>query len=392
MLKKWLDKLDLHLLFIVFLLAIVSFMTLSAGYEMNFTNENYTYKQVAFYIISIVLFFIITVIDLDIIKNLTYSIYFICLFLLLGILLFTGSISKEINGALGWYIIGSVSIQPAELMKFAFILMLAKLLDTHQYQKDSLANELFLIGKMVLCLIPIMVILFYYPDLGNMLTHLSIFVCMVFVSKIRLRTIFTFILSIPMIVGGALVYLYIRFESFFFNQIIGLLPDHVASRFYGWLRPEDYPDSAHQMIQAMTHIGAGNISGYEFAEDYNPEVPLAYSDMIFSVVGAVFGFIGSAFVIMLYLLLIYKIVTISLSYHEDYGKYLGAGITGFILFQVFQNIGMSVGLLPITGVSLPFISYGGSSLITVMVTLGLVMNMKVNTKKYMFGNESTLEQ
>lgn len=393
MIKNWLDKLDLHFLFIIFLLAIVSFMTLSAAYEMNFTNENYTYKQIFFYIFSIVLFFIVTVIDLDIFKHFTYYIYFICLVLLLGIILLAGTdYSAEINGALGWYQIKSVSIQPAELMKFGFILMLAKLLDSHKYKKDSLGNELFLIGKMVLCLIPIMVILFFYPDLGNMLTHLSIFVCMVFVSRIRLRTIITFILSVPTIVGGALVYLYFRNENYFFNNVLGLLPDHVASRFYGWLRPEDFPDSAHQMTQAITHIGVGNISGYEFANDYKPEVPLAYSDMIFSVVGAVFGFMGSAFVIMLFLLLIYKVVTISLSYHENYGKYIGAGITGFILFQVFQNIGMSVGILPITGISLPFISYGGSSLITVMVTLGLVMNMKVNAKKYMFTTESSLDQ
>lgn len=391
MIKKWLDKLDIHLLFIIFLLAIMSCMTLTAAYELNFTNENYTYKQVAFYIISIVLFFILTIIDLDMIKYFSSYIYFICLLLLVGIIFLTGSISKELNGALGWYIIGPVSIQPAELMKFGFIIILAKILDNHKYKKNNLGNELVLICKMVLCLLPIMITLFFYPDLGNMLTHLSIFICMVFVSNIRFRTIFTFILSIPMTLGATFVYIYFRYESFFFNHILGLLPDHVASRFYGWLKPEEYPQSAHQMIQSITHIGAGNINGYKFAKDYNPEIPLAYSDMIFSVIGSVFGFIGSAFLIMLFLLLIYKVVTISLSYHENYGKYLGAGITGYILFQVFQNIGMSVGILPITGVALPFISYGGSALITAMVTLGLVMNMKVNGRQYMFRNESALD-
>src|SRR5690606_29627909 len=131
MIKKWLDKLDIHLLFIIFLLAIMSCMTLTAAYELNFTNENYTYKQVSFYIISIVLFFIITIIDLDMIKYFSSYIYFICLLLLVGIIFLTGSISKELNGALGWYIIGPVSIQPAELMKFGFIIILAKILDNH---------------------------------------------------------------------------------------------------------------------------------------------------------------------------------------------------------------------------------------------------------------------
>lgn len=133
----------------------------------------------------------------------------------------------------------------------------------------------------------------------------------------------------------------------------------------------------------MTAIGSGQLYGKGLNENtvYLPE---AHTDFIFAVIGEQFGFIGTSIVVAIYFMLIYRIIHTAIESNDPFGTYLCVGIVGMFTFQIFQNIGMTIGLLPITGIPLPFISYGGSSLLTSMLTIGLVLNVASRTRKYMF--------
>src|SRR5690606_11238765 len=142
----------------------------------------------------------------------------------------------------------------------------------------------------------------------------------------------------------------------------------------------------YQLIQALLAIGSGRLIGRGFdqgvqARGYIPEV---HTDFIFAVIGEEFGFVGASVLIAIYFILIYRLVQIALSCNDQFGSYLVSGIIGLFVFQVFQNIGMTIGLMPITGLALPFISYGGSALLTNMMAMGLVLNVHMRSKSSMF--------
>ncbi len=134
----------------------------------------------------------------------------------------------------------------------------------------------------------------------------------------------------------------------------------------------------------MLAIGSGQLFG-KGVSDMQVEVPERHTDMIFTAVAEQFGFIGSSVVVILFFLLIYRLIHIAVQSNDSYGSYLVTGIVGMFAYQIFQNIGMSIQLLPITGLPLPFLSYGGSSTLTYMLAIGIVLNVHSRTKEYMFG-------
>jgi cell division protein FtsW (lipid II flippase) len=180
---------------------------------------------------------------------------------------------------------------------------------------------------------------------------------------------------------ASLVYTFFAFPVFFREHI---LDEYQLNRFYGWLAPYEYSNAqGFQLIKSLLAIGSGELSGKGFM---NTEVflPESHTDFIFAVIAEQFGFIGASVVISLFFLLIYRMIHIALECNDPYGSYLCAGIIGMMTFQVFQNIGMTIGLLPITGLPLPFVSYGGSSLATYMLAIGIILNVRSRTKKFLF--------
>lgn len=134
-------------------------------------------------------------------------------------------------------------------------------------------------------------------------------------------------------------------------------------------------------------IGSGRLLGNGFQNgvmNQSGRVPEVHTDFIFTVIGEEFGFIGAAILLIIYFLLIYRMVIIALNCKDRFGMYMIAGVIGLFTFQIFQNIGMTIGMMPITGLTLPFISYGGSSLLTSMIAVGMVMNVHIHTKEYLF--------
>ncbi|WEG10922.1 FtsW/RodA/SpoVE family cell cycle protein [Pullulanibacillus sp. KACC 23026] len=383
--KTFSNRFDYSLLFMIFLLFCISCLALYTAQVQHLVNGNYLLQQIIWYVIALPILALGIFVDLDIYKRLSLYIYLFCLVLILGILIAPNSIAPELNGAKGWYRIGPFSIQPTEFMKIGFIFMLSQLISKHsenpKYDRDRFRDECILIGKMLLALLPLGYLTKELPDMGSLLVYAFIFFSVLIVSTVRFRTILLF-MSPVVILLGACVYAYLAHPHFFFNTILGALPSYQAERFYGWLDSSHYTNSeGYQLQQALVTIGSGQIYGNAVGSSL---VPYAYSDFVFAIIGGAYGFLGSAVLIIIFFIIMYRIVIISMAYQDYYGQLVCAGIIGMIGFQLFQNIGMTVGLLPITGLSLPFISYGGSSLVINVFAIGLVLNIKLNTRKFMF--------
>ena len=153
-----------------------------------------------------------------------------------------------------------------------------------------------------------------------------------------------------------------------------------------WLKPDqDTSNQGYQLWQSIKAVGSGGITGTGFNNSH-VYVPVRESDMIFSVIGENFGFLGSILLILLYLLLIYLMIRVTFDTRNEFYAYVSTGVIMMILFHVFENIGMNIGLLPLTGIPLPFISAGGSSLIGNLIGIGMIMSMRYHHHSYMFSN------
>src|SRR5699024_10866153 len=220
------------------------------------------------------------------------------------------------------------------------------------------------------------------PDLGSTLVLMAIAASIILVSGIQWRVLLTGIFAGLVAIGGVLG------AWFFFTNTIGeflqkTVFGHLQSRFFGWIYPEEYLESGYQLIRSMRAIGSGQLFGKGIS-NMQVEVPEHHTDMIYTAISEQFGFVGSCFVLMLLFLLIYRLLHIALKSNDQYGSYIVTGFIGLFAFQIFQNVGMSIQLLPITGVPLPFISYGGSSILSYMLAIGIVLNIYSRTRTYMF--------
>src|SRR5699024_9954312 len=169
---------------------------------------------------------------------------------------------------------------------------------------------------------------------------------------------------------------------------------HQLTRIYGWLDPGQYASNyGYQLQQAMTGIGSGQLTGKginEGVQVQSGKIPEAHTDFIFAVIGEEFGFLVSCLLLLIYFLMIYCIIQITLHTTNLFGIYICIGAIGLFSLQVFQNIGMTIGLMPITGIALPFISYGGSALLTNFVVLGLVLSVHKHSKPSMFSDNQVV--
>lgn len=383
------SRIDYTLIFIVFLLFCVSLIAIhSAPLDPSLKGINFVVKQVEWYIISSVFVVLLMFLDYDRLRNIHWYLYGFGVFLLLGLTitqlhLFSVPFATSDKGAFSWYTLPGIgSIQPSEFMKIFLVLSIGHTIAKHNetYKVRTIGDDFRLLGKIILvCLIPVGLI-FIQPDLGTTMVLVAMVFSMILVSGIRWRIIFGLI---ALSIGGIalLVLTYIKFPTIIKHYV---LKKHQLDRFYGWLAPNQYSnDQGFQLLKSLNNIGTGQLygNGINHLPVFLPE---AHTDFIFAVIAGSFGFIGAAVVISLFFLLIYRMIHTALGTHDPFGSYICAGIIGMIMFQVFQNIGMTIQVMPITGITLPFLSYGGSSLLTNMLSIGLVLNIQSRTKKYMF--------
>lgn len=384
--KKFDQKIDYTLLFILFLMAIVSAIAIKSAEPTlpeALQNVEFAKKQIIWYIIGLFVIAATMIIDFDRFKMISWYLYGFGMLLLIGLEIIPPPIVEPIKGATSWYSLPGIgNFQPSELMKIFLIIVLSKIIVDHRekYPNNTVQDDFLLLGKIFLASAPPILLLIRQPDMGMTMVFMSIIASLILTSGIKWRIILGFVLSGVLIVS-IVVYIYFAFPAFFHKYF---LAEYQMDRFYGWLAPYEYSnEQGFQLTRSLLAIGSGELYGNGFGnlEVYLPE---GHTDFIFGLISHQFGFVGASVVISLFFLLIYRMITTALESNDPYGSYLCAGVIGMITFQAFQNIGMTIGLLPITGLPLPFISYGGSSLATYMIAIGIVLNVRSRTKKFMF--------
>lgn len=272
-------------------------------------------------------------------------------------------------GAQRWIQLGPITLQPSEFAKVFIIICLARLLADHKGGFRTWKSLLPVVGMML----PPFILVFIQPDLGTSLIFAAICFGMLFLSGLRMR-----------MVKQALIGLVAVFPVVWFF----LLHDYQQKRILVLFNPNVDPfGSGYHVIQSKISIGSGGFIGQGLFAGTQSQLnflPENHTDFIFSVIGEELGFVGAIFLLFLYFLLLYRVIVISRSSGDSFGSLLACGIFSMWLFQVFINVGMTLGIMPVTGIPLPFISYGGSALMVNMVCAGLLMNIYLRRKKLMF--------
>lgn len=385
-------KIDYTLLALVIILAIISIATLYTITPMlpkKYDIYNYPLLQLRWYIIGSVLIVGIMLIDYDRFRKITWFLYGIGIIPLLMIFFkayLPADLIQEFNDvARGINIPLIGAIQPAEFVKIILILTISHVIVSHneKYTQRTVKSDLGLLMKIAVVASVPMGLIAIQPDLGSTLVLVFITASLILVSGIRWRVLFSIILS-GVVSVALLVILWLLSPGKVGKFLEESVFVHVKSRYYGWIYPEQYVESGYQLILSKRAIGSGQLSGKGISnmEVYN--VPEQHTDMIFTAIAEQTGFFGVSLLIVIFFLLIYRLLHIALKSNDHYGSFLVAGLIGMFMYQVFQNIGMSIQLLPITGIPLPFISYGGSSILAYMIGIGLALNVHSRTKTYMF--------
>lgn len=384
-----LDKIDLLLISIILCLGVISCFTLYTLHDyLPLYVQNSYFKQIIWFLIGSITIFVMLFFDVEFYRKLAWPLYSIGILSLIG--LFFLPWGWENKGALRWYMlpVGGITVQPSEFMKIFLVLLLAHVISRHNEKwtiKNWKYDFLLLIKIICLAIIPLGLIMIQ-PDVGSALVIASITLFTLIVSGIRWRTLFSLFGSV--IFGiSALVLIYFSNPERFIAFLNKTMFHHVADRIQAWHQPQLYQDSsAMQAIKSTLAIGSGQMSGKGLG-NYEVNIPERHTDMIFTAIAEQFGFIGSSMVIILYFLLLYRMISIAIQTKNPFGSYVCVGFVGMFTYQIFQNIGMSLQLLPLTGIPLPFMSYGGTSLLIYMVAIGIVLNVHAKEKTYMFDTE-----
>lgn len=373
--RNWLRKVDWILVLVISLLALTSVILISSAMGGGQYSANFSIRQIIYYIFGAIIAFLIMIISPKKIKNNTYILYSIFCVLLIGLLILPEtSITPIINGAKSWYSFGPISIQPSEFMKIILILALAKTISKHnQFTfNKSFQSDLMLFFKILSVSIIPMALILLQNDLGTTLVLCAIIAGVMLVSGITWRILAP--LFIVAFVSGSSIILAIIYKPSLIENLLGIKM-YQMGRINSWLDPYSYSSGdGYHLTESLKAIGSGQLlgKGYNHGEVYIPE---NHTDFIFSVIGEEMGFIGSVLLILLFLFLIFHLIRLASKIDSQFNKVFIIGYVSLIVFHVLQNIGMTVQLLPITGIPLPFISYGGSSLWSLMTGIGVVLSI-----------------
>lgn len=379
--KLWLRKIDWILVAIITILAIFSVLLINSAMGGGQYSANFSIRQILYYSLGAIFAFVIMLISPKKIKNYTYLLYFIFCILLIGLLIIPESpITPIINGAKSWYSFGPISIQPSEFMKIILILVLAKVVSRHNqftFHK-SFQTDLLLLCKIIgVSIIPGILILLQ-NDLGTTLVLAAIIAGVILVSGITWRILAPIFITV--IVGATAIILAIIYALAAIERILGVQV-YQMGRINSWLDPYSYSSGdGYHLTESLKAIGSGQLigKGYNHGEVYIPE---NHTDFIFSVIGEEMGFIGSVVLILLFLFLIFHLLRLALRIESQFSKIFIAGYITLLVFHIMQNIGMTIQLLPITGIPLPFISYGGSALWSLMTGIGVILSIYYHEPK-----------
>ncbi|WP_187444986.1 FtsW/RodA/SpoVE family cell cycle protein [Rossellomorea vietnamensis] len=388
--QRFSDKIDWGLIFLLFLFFIVSVIAISSAQTSGqYAGYNFVLRQAFWYVVGFILIGFALLFDPDQYKRLAWYAYGFGLFLLTILIIAPSSIAPLRNGAKSWFELPGIgSIQPSEFMKTFLILAIARVISSHHEDnpKKTIKSDFILLMKIgVVALVPLGLIM-QQPDLGTSLVIIAIVSGLILVSGITWKLIVP-IFTGAAAIGGSILALVV-YAPQILEKYLNVQP-YQFGRIYSWLDPYNYQkQEGYHLVNSLKAIGSGQVFGKGY-QDKQVYIPENHTDFIFSVIGEEFGFIGASIVISLFFLLIYHLTKTALDIKEPFSAYVCAGVISMITFHVFQNIGMTIQLLPITGIPLPFISYGGSALMGNMLALGLVFSMRFYHKNYMFSSDDS---
>ena len=377
--------------------------------ELSFLSlKNESFKQLIWILICLIIFFIIQIIEYRFIFDLAVPLYFLSIILLVLVLLF----GQEVKSSVSWFNFFGLKFQPSEFAKFSTALILAKVFDSSNLKVDSVKS---LIKVSTLILIPFILILFQ-GDTGTALVYFSFFLVLlreglslkfffialsfvvifmmgIVLEKTILYTIFTILFLIIIglsikdfkrIINSSiffvLVILVINGQDFLMNNV---LKPHQKKRIESLINPNADPLGAGwNVTQSKIAIGSGSFLGKGYMEGSQTSfnfVPFQSTDFIFSVIGEEFGYLGSMIFIILYFIFLYRVLILAENQKDKFARVFGYSVFSIIFFHFFVNISMTLGLFPVVGIPLPFVSYGGSSLLS--FSLLIFIFLKLNSFK-----------
>ena len=370
MIKQY--KLRFYNFKLIFLLTLVSVIGIVLVGTAKSALMN---KQIMGVVLGMAIMLILSLIDYSWIMNFQWIMYFFNIAMLVGVRLF----GENVNGASRWIDLGFIQFQPTELSKIIIILFFAKYFMDHEENLNTLKT---LAKSVILLAIPLFLI-YEQPDLKNTITVLIIFCMLIYIAG----------LSYKIIISGVLILIpvLIIFISIVIQPDQSLIKDYQRDRIMSFLYPEndEYSDDVEQQNNSMMAIASGELigkrlTGAEESTSVNDANFVAenQTDFIFAVAGEEFGFIGCSTIILLILFISYECIRMSLRAKDMAGKIICCGIGGIVALQSFINICVATGIAPNTGTPLPFISYGLSSLISLYIGMGLVLNVGLQSRAY----------
>ena len=367
-------KIDFGLLLSIICFFIISLLTINSAQKLLPSYlHTLVIKQVIWYLIGFVLAFFIMFIGNNFIYKNVWWLYGFGILTLIGLLLF----AKPIHESKCWFTIPGIgAVQPSEFMKIILIITLGVLINkfNERYPNPTVKEEFFFLLKIgIVVLIP-SILTFLQPDTGVVLIYILITITMLFIAGIRLRWFVILGIIITLLIGSVVGIYFI--DNDLFIKIFGTSFFLRIDRLLDWSS-----SSGYQLENGMAAIGSGGLFGYGLNHTpiYFPE---PQTDFIFAVIANNLGFVGSIFLLIIIAYFDIKLIILANKTNNKTNKYIIAGIVGMLLYQQIQNIGMTLGLIPITGITLPFISYGGSSLLSYMIMIGIIFNISKETIIY----------
>jgi rod shape determining protein RodA len=325
-------------------------------------------KQLVASFIGIACMVLIMLLDYKDFKVLSIPAYIGTVLLLVYVLLF--GVGLEETGTKGWIDLGPVSLQPSEVGKVTLAIVSSVFFERIK-QGEGGKNYLWLIATSGL----LVGLVLLQPDFGTSVVYMFMLACVIFVAGIRYRTI--------LILVGTLI---VMLPVLWFSVIEKVLEPFQMQRILSFLNPEAYARTgAYQVLMSIRYIGSGTLTGVEAgAQKAAKNVPASATDSIFAVIGEEWGFVGTTIIVALFLILLLRCLYISRYAKDKYGSYVVIALMAMFFFHFFENIGMNIGMLPVTGIPLPFISYGGSSILVNYIAIGVIMSISMRRQKPLF--------
>ena len=378
------SRVDYSLILPVFCLLVIGVVAIYIAVSHDYPNNVWPIlgQQLAWIALGIIFSFVVMFFNTKFLWQSTPYLYGLGLALMVLPLVFYNPSLVAATGAKNWVSIGGYTLfQPSEFMKISYILMLAYVIVTftkkYKDKARTIGLDFLLILWMIVFTIPVLVLLALQSDLGTAMVFVAIFAGLVLLSGVSWKIIIPVFVTVVSAITGFLA-IFITKDGRAFMHQIGM-PTYQINRILAWLNPFDYAQTTtYQQAQGQIAIGSGGVFGQGFNVS-NLLIPVRESDMIFTVIAEDFGFIGSVVVIALYLLLIYRMLKITLKSNNQFYTYISTGFIMMLLFHIFENIGAVTGLLPLTGIPLPFISQGGSAIISNLIGIGLLLSMSYQT-------------